>query len=67
MHTNKVNELPECIKLVNDGLVVDDVSAKELIRDYGKPLFIISEKQIKQNYKGLYHNATALSRCPTST
>ena len=54
MHTSKVNELPDCIKLVNNELVIDDVPAKELVREYGTPLFVISENQIKQNYKGLY-------------
>ena len=54
INTNKVNELPDCIKLVNGELEVDGVPAKELIREYGTPLFAISEKQIKQNYKGLY-------------
>ncbi len=54
MHTNKVDELPDCIKLVNGELVVDNVPAKELIREYGTQLFVISEKKIKQNYNGLY-------------
>ena len=54
MHTNKVNELPDFIKHVNNELAIDGIPAKELIREYGTPLFVISKKQIKQNYNELY-------------
>ena len=54
MRTSKVSELPNCIQFMNDELIVDDIPAKELTREYGTPLFIISEKQIRQNYNRLY-------------
>ena len=52
--TNKNNELPQYIKFENNVLKVEDVSALELIKEYGTPLFVISEKQIRSNYKRFY-------------
>ena len=30
---------------------IDDVAVKDLIKNYGSPVFVLSEKQIRQNYK----------------
>jgi len=54
MHGNEIKELPDYVKFENNELMIDDVPAKELIREYGTPLFVISEKQIKQNYNRSY-------------
>ncbi len=54
MHGNEIKELPDYVKFENNELTIDDVPAKELIREYGTPLFVISEKQIKQNYNRSY-------------
>jgi diaminopimelate decarboxylase len=54
MHTNKTSELPDYIKYENAELMIDEVSAIELIREYGTPLFAISENQIRQNYNKLH-------------
>lgn len=52
--TNKNNELPQHIKFENNVLKVEGVSALELIKEYGTPLFVISEKQIRSNYNRFY-------------
>jgi len=61
MHKNKSNKLPDYIKYENAELIIDEVSAIELIREYGTPLFVISENQIRQNYNRL---RKAFSRYP---
>ena len=61
MHTNKTNEFPDHIKYENNELMIDEVSAIELIREYGTPLFVISEKQARRNYNKL---RKAFSRYP---
>jgi diaminopimelate decarboxylase len=61
MHTNKTNELPDHIKYEKNELMIDNVSALELIKEYGTPLFVISEKQARQNYNRL---RKAFSRYP---
>lgn len=61
MHTNKTNKLPDYIKYENTELMIDEVSAIELIKEYGTPLFVISEKQVRQNYNRLRN---AFSRYP---
>jgi len=33
---------------------IDGVAVKKLTEEYGSPLFVISEKQIRQNYKNLF-------------
>ena len=38
---------------------LEGVGVKELIKTYGSPLFVISEKQIRRNYQ---HAARVLSR-----
>ncbi len=54
MHGNEIKELPDYIKFENDELMIEKVPAKELLQEYGTPLFVISEKRIKQNYNRLY-------------
>ena len=61
MHTNKTNELPDYIKYESNELMIDGISAIELIREYGTPLFVISEKQVGQNYNRM---RKAFSRYP---
>ena len=61
MHTNKTSELPDYIEYENNELMIDEVSAIELIREYGTPLFVISEKQVSQNYNRV---RKAFSRYP---
>jgi diaminopimelate decarboxylase len=61
MHTNKTNKLPDYIKYENAELMIDEVSAIELTSEYGTPLFVISEKQVRQNYNKL---CKAFSRYP---
>jgi diaminopimelate decarboxylase len=61
MHPNKTNEFPDHIKYKNTELMIDEVSAIELIREYGTPLFVISEKQVRQKYNRL---RKAFSRYP---
>jgi len=61
MHTNKTNEFPDHIKYENNELMIDEVSAIELIKEYGTPLFVISEKQARRNYNKL---RKAFSRYP---
>jgi len=61
MHTNKTNELPDYIKYESNELIIDGVPAIELIREYGTPLFVISEKQVRRNYNKL---RKAFSRYP---
>nr|CBH39470.1 probable diaminopimelate decarboxylase [uncultured archaeon] len=64
MHTNKTIDLPDHIKYENTELTIDNVSAVELIKEYGTPLFVISEKQVRQNYNRL---RKAFSRYPDCT
>ena len=61
MHTNKTNEFPDHIKYEKNELMIDEVSAIELIREYGTPLFVISKMQVRQNYNKL---RKAFSRYP---
>ena len=61
MHTNKTIDLPDHIKYENTELMIDNLSALELIKEYGTPLFVISEKQVIQNYNRLRN---AFSRYP---
>ena len=63
MHTNKTIDLPDHIKYENTELMIDDVSALELIREYGTPLFVISEKQVRQNYNRLHRAFSKYPKC----
>jgi len=63
MHTNKTNELPDYIKYRNNELMIEDVSAIELIKEYGTPLFVISEKQVRQNYNKLCEAFSKYPKC----
>lgn len=63
MHTNKTSELPDYIEYENNELMIDEVSAIELIREYGTPLFVISEKQIRQNYNRLRKAFSMYPKC----
>ena len=42
--------LPDSIKIKNNELIIDDVPAISIIKKYGTPLFVVSKKQLVQNY-----------------
>lgn len=63
MHTNKTSTLPDCIKYENNELIIEEASAVELIREYGTPLFVISEKQIRKNYNRLHEAFSKYPKC----
>jgi len=42
--------LPDSIIIINNELIIDDVPAITIIKKYGTPLFVVSKKQLVQNY-----------------
>jgi len=58
-----LNKLPDYIKYRNNELMIEDVSAIELIKEYGTPLFVISEKQVRQNYNKLCEAFSKYPKC----
>lgn len=63
MDTNKIKDLPDCLEYESSELKIEGVSAVELIREYGTPLFVISEKQLRQNYKRLQKAFSNYPKC----
>ncbi len=58
-----LNKLPGYIRYKNNELMIEDVSAMELVREYGTPLFVISEKQIRQNYNRMRRAFSGYPKC----
>lgn len=63
MNMRKTDGLPENLKYENNELTIEEVLAVELIREYGTPLFVISEKQIRQNYNRLRKAFSKYPKC----
>ena len=49
-----INKLPDSINIKNNELIIDGVPAIAIIKEYGTPLFVVSKKQVIQNYNRFY-------------